>query len=166
MGSAAGADAWLLPAILGFFVIGPGLWIVYRLLARRGPELFRAVAGVERITPFFRKGSPLKTQHVRVTYSFDAGRHRYEGTGILPLRRFVPSVIPPGPVVLFDVRVNMPVLIADETRVIGEEAIEHRLLQGLSQVRVTYVPSDPARNRIADAEESSAAELSASPDPG
>ena len=166
MGSVPGESGWILPAILALFVMGPGFWVLFRLLWKRAPELMRTVATIERIAPHFPKESPLKTQYVRVAYAFQAGRRRFEGSGVVPLGRFVQSVIPPGPVLIYDVRVNLPVLIADDTRVVGEEAIEHRLLQSEAQVRVCYLPADPAQNRVADLEKTSAALLSPSNDPG
>ena len=166
MGGTPGQEAWLLPALLALIVIAPGFWVLFRLLRKRGPEFARTVATIERIAPYFRKGSPLKTQHVQVAYAFQTGRTRFEGMGILPLRRFVQSVIPPGPVLIFDVRVNLPVLIADDTRVVGEEAIEHRLLEAETHVRICYLPTDPSHNGVADVEETSTPELSASNDPG
>lgn len=149
MHAAPGVDAWLLPAVLALFILGPGFWVLYRLIRNREPEQARTTGQIERIVAYFAQGSPLKTQHVLVDYTFDVSGRGQPGRSVVPLRHFIHSIIPPGPVIIYDVRVNMPVLIADETRVVGDEAIEHQLLTANAKVPVLYSPSDPSRSQAA-----------------
>jgi len=142
-------EHWIIPAvILGCL----GAFLLLRLVGRRFRKNRLAEAEIDRIAPFFRNQSPLKTQWVRCSYSFKSRKRTYRGQCVLPLRHFLKSVVPPGPVIIYDVRINMPVLITDDARIVGEETIEHHLLGFFNMIRVRYHARDPAQNGVAEIE--------------
>lgn len=128
--------------------VGAGWW----LLLKRRKKYRHAFARIARLSPMFRNQSPLKSQWIKCDYTFKHRETEFSGECILPLSRFVQSVIPPGPVIIFDVRINMPVLIADDIRIVGEEGIEHHLLQFINTLRIRHSLYEPHRNELIEVE--------------
>ncbi len=139
---------FLIPAILlGFLVVLLAV-VAIRFFKRRFQTSGYAQAEIIRLIPRFDEENPLRTQHLACTYEFTVRDKIYTGQCILPLSCFMATVLPPGPVIIYDVRVDMPVLISDDLRVVGEELIEHQLLDSFHGPRVRYMIREPSRNDV------------------
>lgn len=141
----------LITLAITFALLGAGAGIAY-LYRRRRKKVNRTIAEISRLSPRFKRQSPLKTQWLTCRYIFheDRGGDEHGGECLLPLRYFIKTILPPGPVIVYDMRINMPVLITEEARVVGEEAIEHFLLMQLDSVEVSYLARDPSRHSVSE----------------
>lgn len=105
-----------------------------------------AEAEISRISPFFRQRDSLKTHWLHCSYDFYVTSRHYRSFCILPLNYFLDGPIPTHAVILNDVRLELPVFICDGVRLVGEESIEHFLLQRNSHIPIKYRVRDPQRS--------------------
>lgn len=107
----------------------------------------RTLAEILEIRPHFKKNSPGRTKWVECSYSFVIKGNGYFGQSTLPLDYFIiPAASRAEPYVVYDARVDLPVLYYDGLRIPGIEAIEHYLLQRSDTLQISYLPRDPSRN--------------------
>lgn len=126
------------------------LYLSVRLARWRWQRVANATAEIIRIRPFYRKPEIPRTRFVEMEYQFKHRRSVYTGSAIVPIRHFIADL---SPVVALDSRVDIPVLHCDRNaRIVGEEAIEHHLLEGKQRVQIRYLLRDPSRNFLASAE--------------
>ncbi|MBU44855.1 MAG: hypothetical protein CMN76_16660 [Spirochaetaceae bacterium] len=126
------------------------LYLSIRLARWRWQRVANATAEITRIRPYYRKPSVPRTRFVEIEYSFKHRRYSFTGSSIVPIRHFIADL---GPVIVQDPRVDVPVLHCDlNARIVGEEAIEHHLLEGKSRVQVRFLLRDPDRNFLASSE--------------
>jgi len=126
------------------------LYLSIRLARWRWQRVANSQAEIIRIRPFYRRPAVPRTRFVEIEYSFKYRKSSYEGSSIVPIRHFIADL---GPMIAQDARVDVPVLHCDRNaRIVGEEAIEHHLLEGKSRVQVRFLLRDPARNFLASSE--------------
>ena len=140
---------WIVPILALFAVL---LYFGVRYMGLKLRRSSTAEAEFVSITPFFRKQGSLKTHWLTCTYVFRAGQKDYGGRLVLPLSYFLESSEFSGGLILNDTRIDLPVLILDSMRLVGEESIEHFLLHSKASIPVRYLVRDPRRNGLADSE--------------
>lgn len=110
---------------------------------------FRTTSGqVQYIEPHFARHSPLKTGALLCRYVFSVKDADYEGRVILPLSYFLRPGGAPAPVIVFDGKIELPILFYGKQRLVGTELIEHLLLQKNDTVPVRYNLRDPSRHTV------------------
>ncbi len=124
-----------------------GLVYLVHLVRRRYTQNNRTLAAICELKPLFRDGNPSRTSRVHCRYDFMTRGESYTGECLLPLSFFTPSTPSyADPYIIFDIRVDLPVLYYDTTRVVGEEAIEHFLTQRSDTLQVEYLVRNPSKN--------------------
>ncbi|MCB1171122.1 MAG: hypothetical protein KDK25_12340 [Leptospiraceae bacterium] len=126
------------------------LYLSVRLARWRWQRVANATAEISRIRPYFRKPEIPRTRFVEIEYTFRHRKSSFTGSSIVPLRHFLADL---SPMIAQDARVDVPVLHCDRNaRIVGEEAIEHHLLENKSRVHIRYLLRDPGRNFLASSE--------------
>ncbi|MEQ8353204.1 MAG: hypothetical protein RH862_17130 [Leptospiraceae bacterium] len=126
------------------------LYLSVKLARWRWQKVANGHAEITRIRPYYRRPVIPRSRFVEIEYSFKHRRNSFSGSAIVPIRHFIADL---GPIIAQDPRVDVPVLHCDRNaRVVGEEAIEHFLLEGKSKVQIRYLLRDPARNFLASSE--------------
>ncbi len=145
----------LIQATVGFVSLSLLASALYglRLARRRLNRSQTTRARIIEIQPYFKKSSPLKTHWVFCRYEFDARGGIYEGQSIIPLQFFFPSHPLTDPMIIYDVRIEMPVFFHEGNRLVGVESVEHFLLQQSEYVSIRYMLRDPSRNFFSGQEE-------------
>lgn len=122
--------------------------LVVRLVSVRMRK-FRTTSGeIRSIDPHFTRHSPLKTGAVACRYVFRARDRDFEGRVVLPLSFFLRPGAPATPVVVFDGKIELPILFYGKQRLVGAELIEHLLLQKNQSIPIRYLQRDPSRHSV------------------
>jgi len=125
-------------AVISFIVLA-GI-VYYRSRYRRAAIL----AIIDRIEPWYNTSSESRwTKFVRCNYNFRVNHHLFYGNGIVPLRYFF-STDKAG--IVFDSLNELSIMQTMEEDTVGDEAIEHALLQKKELIPVTYSIKDPRKN--------------------
>lgn len=104
------------------------------------------VASIEKLIPHFKKNNPLSASWLECHYRFIVKENSYTGESIIPLDYFVHSASPGSPLLYYDLRIDMPVLFFDGKYFVGEEGIEHFLLEQNRTLFIRFLVRDPSRN--------------------
>jgi len=94
---------------------------------------------LEKIQPYFSYGSPMKTGYVECCFQVGVKRGKSYLSEIIPLAYFMGS---DEGFIIFDVSIDFPVLYTTGEKIVGEEAIEHFLLQKKSALTVKFVSGE------------------------
>lgn len=124
------------------------LFLSVRLARWKWRRTSNARAEILNLKPFYRKSIPHRTRFVQCEFQFHAKRIAYEGQAAIPLSFFFPGST--SVMIAHDSRIDLPVLyLSEEKRIVGQEAIEHCLLEKVTHLNVRYLLRDPSRNFIA-----------------
>ena len=91
---------------------------------------------LDRIQPYFSYGSPMKTGYVECCFQINGKKNTSYVSEVVPLNYFIGS---DDGFIIFDINIDLPVLYITGARIIGEEAIEHFLLQKKMSLAVKFV---------------------------
>jgi len=102
------------------------------------------------IHPYFSYGSPMKSVYLECCFQVRSRKNISYLSEIVPLSYFLGS---DEGFIMFDVSIDLPVLYTAGEKVVGEEAIEHFLLQKKSHLTVkfisgTYAPGEYVHGTI------------------
>lgn len=129
---------------------GVCLYLSIKLARWKWQRVSNGVAEIIRIRPHYRNPSIPRTRFVEIEYQFRYRRKHFTGTSVVPIRHFISDL---SPIIAQDARVDIPVLYCDRNaRLVGEEAIEHHLLEGKTRVNIRFLLRDPGRNFLASSE--------------
>lgn len=129
----------------GFLILG-AMMFVFHFLRMRYNRYALTEAEILEITPFFKKNSPLKSHWIHCRYTFSIKEHPFTGRSILPLEHFLPVTEYGDSIIIYDLRLELPILILGKERYVGTEIIEHYLLEKSELMMVKYLVRDPSRN--------------------
>ncbi len=129
------------PGTIALGLVGVGLAVllglrVYNWKLKRS---FQAVALVRSIQV------PGDGSEIEVEYEFRHRGQRYSGSGRLSLSQLIDGR-KSDPVLQFNEELGLPVLYWNDRMYLGEEAIEHVLLQRRPRLRIRFLSADPSRN--------------------
>jgi len=134
-------DGLILPAALFLLLVG---LLLIRLIGGRIRKTAETRAEILKVMPAFQQDLQ-KTQLLHCIYLFYVKEAPYRGISTLPLEYFFGT--PSGQALIWkEEKSGLPVLVLDDIRVAGEEAIEHMVLQLRESLPVRYLVRDPARN--------------------
>lgn len=114
------------------------LFATFRL--QRRSRKAAAAAEIVRLSPRFPRGNLALTRWVNCEYRYIVGEMEFFGRCVLPISYFYPSA---SMAIVLSEQADLPVLIAAGGASVGEEAIEHKLLQGCPTLPVQYLQRNP-----------------------
>ncbi|MDH5655758.1 MAG: hypothetical protein OEZ34_07620 [Spirochaetia bacterium] len=127
-------NEYVLIAALLIFIISVFLtsYAVVRLIRRT-----RYISiSIDKIQPYFSYGSPMKTGSVECSFKIDTKKSSSYLSEVVPINYFLGT---DEGFIIFDIGIDLPVLYTSGEKVIGEEAIEHFLLQNKSILTIKFI---------------------------
>jgi len=91
---------------------------------------------IDRIQPYFSYGSPMKTTHLECSFLVRNRKNTSYISELIALTYFLGS---DDGFIIFDIGIDLPVLYTSGEKIVGEEAIEHFLLQKKSALTIKFV---------------------------
>lgn len=120
------------------------LIILLLLIQRRFARNALVPSEITRLTPFFHPDHPVRAEWLKCDYVFQVRGERFEGNCLVPLHVFLTE--PAQVAIWMDSRLGMPVLFHDGMRLVGDEPIEHYLLNHRDSIRIRYRTRNPMYN--------------------
>jgi hypothetical protein len=104
------------------------------------------MAEIDKIDTVFVKNYQNYEAYLAISYHYFVKRKKYTGSCKIPF-----SLLLDNPISIelyFNQELDMPVLQINQEYIVGNEAIEHKLINIMPYIPVRYLTSDPSRNFV------------------
>ncbi|MFN3603625.1 MAG: hypothetical protein ACK4UJ_02810 [Leptonema sp. (in: bacteria)] len=106
------------------------------------------LAEIEKIEPIFLKENKVVESFLLVYYKFTVKKKDYRNFCKISFSEFLEIPNSNNFEIFYNKDLELPILKINNEYFVGTEAIEHRILQILSNVPIRYLISDPKRNFV------------------